>query len=190
MDEIISLDLRSTDAGEALKYLATKGAFNISISQKVTGRVNLLLNEVPIRDVFDLILRDNSLAYDKQKSVYHVMTEEEYRAIHGEQFSDLREVLTFRLQYAIPQQAFNLLDTLKSDIGRLLVDEESGTILIMDTPQKLRQMKRALATLEQQGTVEVFDLQYARALDIEERLNEQLEVTTLVLLKRMSEATN
>ena len=116
MDELISLDLRSTEATDALKYLATKGGLNIALSKNVGGRVNLFLTDVPIRDAFDLILRSNELAYDKQGSVYNIMTEEEYRKLYGKKFSDLRQVKTLRLQYAIPQQAFNLLDTLKSEI--------------------------------------------------------------------------
>ncbi|MDP3766926.1 MAG: hypothetical protein Q8S13_02830, partial [Dehalococcoidia bacterium] len=114
MEELVSLDLRSTEATDALKYLATQGGLNISISKNVAGRVNLYLTDVPISDVFDLILRSNELAVEKQGNVYHVMTEAEYRALYGRKFSDMREVKTFRLKYASPQQAFNMLDTLKS----------------------------------------------------------------------------
>ena len=101
MDQLVSLDLRSTDVNDALKYLATKGGLNIAISKNVTGRVNLLLTNVPIHDVFDLVLRSNELAYDRQGTVYNVMTEQEYRALYGRKFSDLRQVKTFRLQYAV-----------------------------------------------------------------------------------------
>ncbi len=183
MEERVSLDLRSTEVTDAIKYLATKGNLNMSISKNVSGRVNLLLTDVPIRDVFDLILRANELAYDKQGTVYNVMTEAEYKALYGRKFSDLRQVKTFRLQYAVPQQAFNLLDTLKSEVGRILVDEESGTILVMETPEKMKEMEEALSTLEQQGTVRVFELRYAKAKDIEERLKDQLELNKLGFIK-------
>jgi type IV pilus assembly protein PilQ len=183
MDKLISLDLRSTDATDALKYLAMQGELNISISNSVAGRVNLLLTNVPIRDVFDLILRSNELAYDKQNNVYHVMTEAEYKTLYGKRFSDMRAVKTFRLRYASPQQAFNLLDTLKSDVGRLLVDEESGTVMVMETPEKLREMEEALAVLEQEGTTRVIDLKYAKAKDLEERLTDELEANKLGYVK-------
>ena len=189
MEERVSLDLRSTEAIDALKYLATKGGLNIAISKNVSGRVNLLLTDIPIRDVFDLILRSNELAYDRQGEVYNVMTEEEYRRLYGKKFSDLREVRTIRLQYAVPQQAFNLLDTLKSEIGRLLVDEESGTVMVLDTPERLREMEAALATLEQGGMTRVIDLNYAKAKDVEERLRDQLEVNKLGFVKA-DERTN
>ena len=189
MDQLISLDLRSTEATDALKYLATKGGLNIAMSKNVSGRVNLFLTDVPIRDVFDLILRSNDLAYDKQGNVYNIMTEEEYRSFYGRKFSDLRQVKTFRLQYAIPQQAFNLLDTLKSEIGRLLVDEDSGTVMVIDTTDNLLQMERALATLEQGGMTRIIDLRYAKAKDVEERLNEHIEVNKLGYI-RADERTN
>ena len=189
MDEIVSLDLRSTEATDALKYLASKGGLNIAISKNVTGRVNLFLTDVPIRDVFDLILRSNELAYDTQGNVYNVMTEEEYRKLYGRKFADLRQVRTFRLQYAIPQQAFNMLDTLKSEIGRLLVDEDSGTVMVVDTPDRLQEMDKALATLETGGTIRVVDLRYAKAKDVEERLKDHLELNKLGFVKA-DERTN
>lgn len=183
MDKLISLDLRSTEATDALKYLAMQGELNISISNTVAGRVNLLLTNVPIRDVFDLILRSNELAYDKRNNVYHVMTEAEYRALYGRKFSDMRQVKTFRLKYASPQQAFNMLDTLKSDVGRLLVDEESGTVMVMEIPEKVREMEEALSVLEQEGTTKVIDLRYAKAKDIEEQLKDELEANKLGYVK-------
>ncbi len=183
MEERVSLDLRSVEATDAIKYLATKGGLNIALSKNVSGRVNLFLTDVAIRDVFDLILRGNELAFDKQGDVYNVMTEAEYRTLYGKRFADLRRVEVFRLQYAVPEQAFNLLDTLKSEIGRLLVDEESGTVLVVDTPENLRKMEEALATLEEEGTVQVFDLKYAKAKDIEEQLRDQLELKKLGFMK-------
>lgn len=183
MDQRVSLDLRATEVSDAIKYLATKGGLNLSLSKNVAGRVNLFLTDVPIRDIFDVILRSNELAFDRQGEIYSVMTEAEYRALYGRRFTDARKVKTFRLQYAIPQQAFNLLDTLKSEIGRLLVDEDSGTVVVMDTPERLEKMTETLATLEQQGAIRVFDLRYAKAKDVEERLKEQLELNKLGYIK-------
>ena len=55
----------------------------------------------------------------------------------------MRIVKVFRLKYSIPEQAFNLLDALKSSIGRVVVDPENGNVLVMDTPDKIRQMEAA-----------------------------------------------
>jgi type IV pilus assembly protein PilQ len=161
----------------------------MSISNNVQGRVNLFVNNVPIRDIFDIVLRSNGLAYEKRGELYHVMTEAEYKDLHGERFSDTRVVKTFRLQYAMPEMAFNLLDTLKSSIGRLLVDENSGTIMIVDTQERVSEMEKSLAVLEQKGLVRIFDLKYAKAVDLEERLKSEFETNKLGTIKS-DERTN
>lgn len=183
LEQKISLDLRSIDIVEALKYLATKGGLNIITTNSVSGRVSLTLVEVPLKDVFDLMLRSNSLAYARQGEIYNVMTEAEYKALFGKSFFDTRQVKVVHLQYAIPEQVFTMLDALKSEIGRVLVDQESGNVLIMDTPLKIEQMQTAIQEWEQQSLVEVFALRYAKAKDVEEILKTRLDIKKVGSIK-------
>ena len=171
----ISLDLRSIEVTDALKFLAQKGNMNIVMSKSVSGRVTLLLTEVPIQDVFDLVLRSNALAYDKQGEIFNIMTEEEYKALYGKRFSDQRRVKMLRLKYAVPEQAYSLLDALKSEIGRVLIDQDSGTVMMMDTEERIKKMEEALSTLELGYTLRVFDLKYAKAKDVEAYLKTELD---------------
>lgn len=179
MDAPISLEFRATDAVEVLRYLAQKAGINLSISTKVNGRVSLMVTNVAIRDVFDIVLRGNALAYEVKGNVYNIMTEAEYKDFYGEKFSDTRVVKAFRLQYAIPEQAFTMMDTIKSGIGRLIVDENSGTVMIMDTPDKIAAMEKALRTLESEQDVEIIDLKYAVAADVVDKLKDDLETNKL-----------
>jgi len=175
MNGNISLDLRNIDVVDALKFLAMKASLNIIATKDVAGRVTLMVDTVPVKDVFDIMLRSNGLAYVRQGDIYNVMTEEEYKAIFGRNFSDLRKVKVFRLKYAIPEQAFSLLDTLKSEVGRVLVEPDSGTALIMDTPENIKQIESAIAALEQKNLIQIFTLKYAKAKDVEEQLKTQLD---------------
>lgn len=179
----ISLDLRNIDVVDALKFVSLKTGINIITTKNVTGRITLTVEKVVVQDVFDIMLRSNELAYVKQGDIYNVMTEAEYKALFGKNFSDLRQVKTFRLKYAIPDQAFTLLDTLKSDIGRVLVEPETGTVLIMDTPQSIREIEKSLATMEEKNLVRIFNLQYANAKDVEEQLKLQLNVKKVGTIK-------
>ena len=171
----ISLDLRNIDVLEALKFLAGKTGLNIISSKNVTGRVTLTVENVAIKDVFDIMLRSNSLAYIQQGNICNIMSEAEYKSFYGTNFSDTRLVKVFHLKYAIPEQAFTLLDALKSEIGRVLVDPESGNVLLMDSPERISQMERSLNEFEKQNTVKVFSLQYAKAKEVEEILKTQLD---------------
>ncbi|MFH1867910.1 MAG: secretin N-terminal domain-containing protein [Candidatus Omnitrophota bacterium] len=185
----ISLDLRNIDVMDALKFLAMKTRMNIVATKNVTGRVTLSVDNVMVRDIFDIMLRSNELAYVEQGNIYNVMTEDEYRTLFGRSFSDMRKVRTFKLQYVIPEQGFSLLDTLKSTIGRVLVEPDSGTVLIMDTPEKIEEIEKALEEFETRNEVKVFDLQYALAKDVEEQLKPQLNAKKVGTIKA-DERTN
>ena len=185
----ITLDLRNIEAVDALKFLAMKTGLNIVVTKSVTGRVSLTVQDAPIKDIFDIMLRLNSLAYDKTGEIYNVMTETEYKALYGKKFSDSRQVKIFRLNYAIPEQAFNLLDALKSEIGRLLVDTESGTVMVMDIPDKINEAQHILETLEQKASIKIFNLKYAKAKDVEDQLKEQLDIKKAGTIKA-DERTN
>lgn len=171
----ISLDLRNIDIVDALKFLASKAGLNIITTRKVSGRITLSVQNVTIKDVFDIMLRSNELAFLKHGDIYNIMSEDEYRSLIGRKFSDMREVKIFRLKYAIPDQAFTMLDTLKSDIGRVVVEPDSGTALIMDTKESLKRIEEALETLDRRNVVKVFKLKYARAIDVEEQLKSRLD---------------
>lgn len=183
LSQTISLDLRDMDVVDALKFLATRTGINVVTTKTVSGRVSLTVEDVLIKDVFDIMLRSNGLAYVKQGSIYYVMTETEYKAFYGVNFSDMRQVKVFRLKYAIPEQAFSLLDAIKSEIGRVLVDPESGNVLIMDTPARIAQMRAALDDFEQQNLIKVFSLKYAKAKEVEEILKTQIDAKKLGLTK-------
>jgi type II secretory pathway component GspD/PulD (secretin) len=183
LSQTISLDLRDMDVVDALKFLATKTGINVVTTKTVSGRVSLTVGDVLIKDVFDIMLRSNGLAYVKQGSIYYVMTETEYKAFYGVNFADMRQVKVIRLKYAIPEQAFSLLDAIKSEIGRVLVDPESGNVLMMDTPAKIAQMQKALGEFERQNLVKVFSLKYAKAKEVEEILKTQIDAKKLGLTK-------
>lgn len=171
----ISLDLRNIEISEALRFLATRAKLNLIISKSVSGRLFLILNDVPIKDVLDIILLSSNLACDKQGEILHIMTEQEYKTRYGRNFSDARIIKIFELKYAVPDRIFSAVEALKSEVGRVLVDQESGMVLVMDTPKNMVEIEKVIATLEQKRVVKAFSLQYAKAKDVEERLKIQLD---------------
>ncbi len=179
----ISLDLRNIDILEALKFLSVKTGLNLIITKAVTGRITLSVENAVTKDVFDIMLRSNGLAYFKQGEIYNIMTEAEYRTLYGKNFYDSRQVKVLRLKYAIPEQAFSLLDALKSDIGRVLVDPDAGNAMIMDTPEQINRIEKTLEEFDQKNKVEVFVLKYAKAKEIEEILKARLDSKKVGFIK-------
>ncbi|MCG2713192.1 MAG: secretin and TonB N-terminal domain-containing protein [Candidatus Omnitrophica bacterium] len=183
MEGNISLDLRNIEINDALKYFALKSGMNIVTSKSVTGRITLVVGNVPVKNVLDIMLRSNGLAYDKVGDIYNVMSKEEYSLLYGKNFADVREVKVFRLKYAVPEQIFSLLDTLKSDVGQILVDSESGSALCMDSPDKLKEMEKVLNEFEKENLTRVFPLNYAKAKTVEEQLSARLDAKKVGSIK-------
>ncbi len=180
---VVSLDLRGIDVEDALKYIALKAGINIVVSKSATGKVTLTVKEVQLIDAFHIILLSNDLAYDKKGDIYRIMTDAEYKKFYGKSFSDMRVVKTFRLEYAVPEQVFNFIDALKSDIGRVVVDQDSGTVVVLDTPESMLEIEKAVSALEQKDAVKIFSLQYAKAVDVEAHLQDQLTAKKLGSVK-------
>jgi len=175
LDRRMALDLRDMDIVDTMKFLARKGDINIIVSKDVTGRVSLFLKNVTIKDALDIILLANNLAYEKRGDILYVMTENEYKMLHGENFKDTRKVKIINLKYAKPDSVFKTLDVLKSDIGKLIVDEESGAVALIDTPEKVAKMEAVIAILDQASLTKTFSLQYAKAKDVQSVLASRLD---------------
>lgn len=188
-DVTVSLNLRDMDIIDALRFIAEKANINIIPTKDVQGRVTLEVDAVSVKDVFEIVMRGNNLAYEKKGNIYNVMTEAEFKNRNGKNFYDNRVTKVFRLQYAVPDQALGLLNSLKSEIGKILLDPDSGVILVMDTPEKIREMSQTLDAMDRKGVIKVFDLKYARAKDIEEQLKSQLDIKKVGSIKS-DERTN
>jgi len=187
-DEKISLDLKGVEISELLKILSQKTGWNIVPSKAVTGRVNVFLNDVTFADALDVILISNDLAADRRGGIIYIMTADEYLKMYGQRYNEKRLVVSFTLSYAKPKDVFTALDNLKSEIGRVIVDESSGTIILMDIPERIALMRQKAMELDRPKETEIFDLQYARAVDLTKEISPSL--TEGVGELRVDERTN
>lgn len=172
----ISLDLRDINILDVLKFLALKGDFNIVTSKNVAGKVSLFLNSVSIRDAMDIILLANELGYVNKNGIIYVMTETEYQAAYGRKFSDNRQVEITKLAYASPTYAFSVLDTMRSTLGKVIIDEGTGVVVMIDTAEKIKEMKEAIKEMDRNKMVtRIYNLQYAKTDDVVAKLKPKID---------------
>lgn len=177
----ISLDLRGMDIVDTIKFLSLKGNLNIVTSKNVSGRITLFLKDVTIADTLEVILLTNKLASVKKRNIITIMTEAEFEALYGKKYIDKREVLTVKLKYALPSTVGTALESLKSSIGKIIMDDATGTIILIDTPEKLEELEEAAIRFDE-GLIEkeprtmskVFELEYAKVEDLETKISEAL----------------
>jgi len=176
LDTTIFLDLRDMDVIDVYKFLALKGNFNVTISKNISGRVTLYLKEVSIRDALDIISLANNLGYSVHgDNIIYVMTEEEYMAHYGRRFGDKRNVKIIKLRYIKPAYAQEALRNIKSEIGNVVIDEETGSIVVIDTPDIIDRIQAVLDEIDVNFTQRVFTLRYADANDVALKLKESID---------------
>ncbi|HQP09946.1 MAG TPA: secretin N-terminal domain-containing protein [Candidatus Omnitrophota bacterium] len=177
----ISVDLRAMSVVDVLKFLAVEGDLNFAIAPDVAGTVNLLITDVAIWDVFEIILATNRLAYDVQGNVISVISNNEYKVREGVDFFDRRQTVVYQLKFASAQNLGTLLGNVKSDIGKIIFDDSTGLLVLIDTPQKVQEMKAMVDKAEiptvarvMPTETEVFELKYAKVEDVTAELTAAL----------------
>lgn len=169
--ERISLDLKGIDILEFFRILSKKMGVTIVPSRTVGGRINIFLNNLTLNDALDVILLSQDLTAERQGSIIRIMTSAEYEKLYGKQYNEKRKVKTIKLAFAKPSTVFNALGQLKSDIGKVIADEASGTLILIDIPEKIELMEQTAADLDKVPETEIFDLKYAKAADIKTHLS-------------------
>lgn len=170
----ITLDIKGMDIVDVLKMLAQRSGMNIVVGKNVTGRVTLFLKNVDAWDAFEIILFANELAYEKKDDVITVMTQRDYELIYGDRFQDKKQAKIIPLKYARAANLAASLNQLKSNIGKIVVDEGSNTLAIMDIPGKLKEMADFINNTDLPLQTRIFDLNYAQAEKISPKIQEAL----------------
>lgn len=168
--EKISLDLKGIDIPEFFRILSMKMGLTIVPTKSVTGRINIFLNNLTFEDALDIILITQDLACDRHGSIIDIMTSSEYEKLYGRKYNEKRAFKSVKLTYAKPTAVFNALNQIKSDVGKLIVDEPSGTLIMIDIPEKLEVMQSTIKDLDRPPVTEVFNLQYAKPADMKAHL--------------------
>lgn len=179
MQRKITLDVRDMSVADVIKFLALKGDFNVVITSAIQGRATFYLKSVSIKDALDIAVLSNQLAYVIHNNIVRIMTEAEYVRIYGKTFSDRRQVQILHLDYAKPNYAFSTLEGVKSDVGRIIIDEDTGTVVLIDTPESLKEMERVVRKIEKPLEVFTYNLQYAKAPVVADQLRARLDEQTV-----------
>ena len=177
----ISIDLRGMDIVDVLKFLAIEGDLNIVAGKDVAGPVNLLISDVTVGDALEIVLSVNNLAYEIKGRIIKVIPNREYRVLYGVDFYDQKQTVIYQLKYASAKNVGTMLGNVKSSIGKIIFDDSTGTLVLIDTPRKIKEMKEVIEKSELPTITRVlptqtktFELKYAKPETIEKALSDVL----------------
>lgn len=184
----LSLELKGMDIVDILKMLSARTGLNIIIGKNVTGRVTVFLKDVDAWDAFEIILLSNDLAYEKKGDIITVMTQRDYELLYGDRFQNKKQAKVISLKYAKATDLSSALNQIKSNIGKIVVNESSNTVVLIDTPQNLKSMEEFILKTDLPTQTKIFSLNYAQADKISAKIQESLSKGVGYL--RIDERTN
>lgn len=165
-----TLELKDMDILDILKLISKKSGLNIAAGKNVKGKITIFLKNVNVWDALRIILETNDLAYEQEEGIVKVMTAKEYEMIYGKKFTDKTAVKIVPLKFASAGNLVPLLTQIKSSIGKVIADEKSNTIVIIDAPQNIINMENLIAHIDVSTVTQVFVLKYAKAEDIQKSI--------------------
>jgi len=175
----ITLDLRDMDIVDVYKFLSLKGGFSVVVNKAVVGRVSLVLKNVEIKDALDIISIANGLGYKEIEDIVYVMPEQEFINTYGSYFRDQTKVKIYHLKYVRPGYALETLKGVKSEVGKIILDPDTGTIVLIDVEEKIDEMSDILDRIDYKLKTKVFPLSHADAVQVKEKLRERLDVKSV-----------
>ena len=158
--ERISLSFQSVDIRSLLQIIADVAGTNMIVSDSVNGQIAMRLQNVPWDQALDIILRTKGLGMRRQGNVMLVAPVDEIAARERAeaeaekaktQLAPLRSEL-IQINYAKASDFANILknkqNTILSDRGSVTIDERTNTLLVLDTRDKLSEIRALIQKLD------------------------------------------
>lgn len=172
LDVPITLDVKGMDILDVLKIISLRSGLSIAASPLVRGKVTIFLKDVSVWEAFEILMAANDLAYEMKGNLVTVMTNREYEEKYGKPFYDLRIVKKYTLSNAKAEVVGNTIQELKSKIGKVVVDNYSNSIIVVDTPEVIYEIDKVIKGIDRALETRVVQLNYIRAEDIKENLSD------------------
>ena len=171
----ISLDIKGMAIVDLLKMISLRAGVNIVVGKNVKGDVSMFLRDIGIWDAFEIILLANDLAYiEEDNGIVNVMTKKDYANLRGAVYKDKKEMEVVKLKHIQAKDLEKTLEKVKTDIGNIIIDDVSNSLILLDTKQGIARMKLIALNSDILLETKVFSLSYATVDDMSAVVEELL----------------
>jgi type IV pilus assembly protein PilQ len=160
--ERLTLNFQDIDVRSVLQLLADTSGQNIVVSDSVTGSLTLRLQNVPWDQALDIVLRTKGLDKRRQDNVIIIGPTEELANREKAELSARKEVQELspvhseflQVNYAKVADLAKIIKaqgakaSMLSDRGSLSTDERTNTLLVVDTPDRLADIRHMVQALD------------------------------------------
>ncbi len=162
----LDFNVLDTNIRHILSSLAMACDINIVMSKDVKGDISVHLNNVSLQEALRGITMAGGYDYSVHgKDMYYVFEPEgDYKPD-----SEREKVKVFEIDYASLDKIEEILDSM-TESGLVKVHEESQTVMIQDTPEKIAQMEAVIKkwdTLPEQVLIEakILEIKLTKSMD-------------------------
>ncbi|HSW15155.1 MAG TPA: type IV pilus secretin PilQ [Solimonas sp.] len=158
--ERISLSFQNIEIRSLLQIIADVANTNMVVSDAVKGEIAMRLQNVPWDQALDIILRTKGLGMRQQGNVMLVAPVQELAdrekveletAKQKAELAPLRSEIV-QVNYAKASDIASLLksgqNSILSERGRVSVDERTNTLIVLETREKIEEMRLLVARLD------------------------------------------
>jgi type IV pilus assembly protein PilQ len=156
----LTLNFQDIETRAVLQIIADFTSMNVVVSDTVKGNVTLRLQNVPWDQALDIILKSKGLSMRSNGNVVMIAPSAELAEREKQELESQRKVeeLTvlraefIQINYAKASEIVELLknkdNSLLSTRGSVTVDERTNTLLVMDTEERLADIRRMIRRLD------------------------------------------
>ncbi len=156
----LSLNFQNIEVRAVLQLIADFTQLNIVASDSVQGNITLRLKNVPWDQALDIILKSKGLGMRMTGDVVLIAPNEEIAAREKMELEALKQkeelaplrTEFFQVNYAKAAEIAELLkgeqNSLLSERGNVTLDERTNTLMILDTDDKLADIRRLIKRLD------------------------------------------
>ena len=154
----ISLNLVDADIKQVFRLFHEISGLNFVLDPDVSGRVTIVLDQVPWTQALDIILKNNGLDKVMDGNVLRIASTNKLaqEAAARQQLKQAEEMevepvtMTRRLSYARAADVEQVIREggILSTRGKVIVDERTNTMIISDVPKKIEPLDALISTLD------------------------------------------
>jgi type IV pilus assembly protein PilQ len=154
----ISLNLVDADIKQVFRLFHEISGLNFVLDPDVSGRVTIVLDQVPWDQALDLILKNNGLDKVLENNVLRIASTQKLaqEAAARKQLKEAEELevepitLTRTLSYAKAEDVQRVIREggILSTRGKVIVDARTNTLIISDIPKKIEPVDVLVSTLD------------------------------------------
>lgn len=154
----ITLNLVDADIKQVFRLFHEISGINFVLDPGVSGRVTIVLDQVPWDQALDIILKNNGLDKVLENNVLRIATTKKLaqEAAERKQLKDAKELevepitLTRTLSYARAEDVERVIREggVLTQRGRVIVDTRTNTLIISDVPKRVGPLDQLINTLD------------------------------------------